>query len=423
MCFTTSSYPRYKGDPAGSFIHELARHLVNGGHRVCVVAPHYPGAKRCEIIDEVSVYRFKYFMPATQQRLAYGAMYVSAEQQPVVAFQLIPYILSMMNEALKVCKEQNVEIVISFWAFPQGLVCMMIKRLLGLPFVVRLFPVEVSLSLNKYTIAIPILKLILSNADLVIPNSNYTKNLMRKLQFSVKNVLIVREGVDIKRFNSSISGDEVRLLHNLKDEFLLLTVARLIERKGIKYLVQAMKHILQMHPDTVLIIVGEGPQRSKLTSLTERLDIDKNVIFIGRVSDKDLPHYYAAADAFVLPAIVDSRGDTEGLGVVLLEAMATGKPVIASNVGGIPEVVVDGKTGILVHERDSQTLSKAIIDLIENSDRIQMFGRNARLHVTENFGWTRITKEFEESLRRCLRRSCRTKNWRKIKMEEKYALT
>lgn len=408
VCFITSSYPRYKGDFAGSFVHELARHLVMLGHEIFVVAPHYPGSKGCEIIDDVCIHRFKYFIPATQQRLAYEAFYVSVKQQPAVIFQAIPYMLSMINKALKICMQRNIEIVVIFWAFPQGLVGTMIKRVLGLPFVVRLFPAEISLSLNKYTIVIPILKLILSNADLVIPNSNYTKNLMWRLEVSVKNVLTVKEGVDVEKFNPLVSGDEVRLQYSLEDKILLLTVARLIERKGIRYLIEAMRHALQKHPNSVLIIVGEGPEKEYLTALAKKLGIRKNVIFVGKVSDADLPNYYASADVFVLPSIVDSKGSTEGLGVVLLEAMAMGKPVIASNVGGIPEVVVDGKTGILIPERDPQALSKVIIDLIENSDRIQMFGKNARLHVTENFGWTRITKEFEESLRRCVRRSCRT---------------
>lgn len=393
ICFITSSYPRYKGDATSPFVHESARHLVMLGHKVWVVTPHYPGAKRCELMDGVSVHRFRYFMPASQQRLgAYGAMYTSIEQQPSVIFQAILYVWFMVIEALKVCKRQDIEIVVSFWAFPQGLAGIVIKKMLGLPFVVRLNAVEISLSLSKYTFIIPFLKSILTNADLVIPNSTYTKNLMYELKALTRNVLTIREGTDIERFNLSISGNNVKLSYNLGNKFLLLTVARLVERKGIEYLIYAMKYVLSKHPECVLIVIGEGPLKQKLMELAKGLGIEKNIIFISKVSDKALPYYYAAADVFVLPSIA------EALGVVLLEAMATGKPVIASRVGGIPEVAIDGKTGILVPKKSPQALSNAIISLMEDRNTLQMLGRNARFHIIEKFSWTRIAKEFEEAL-------------------------
>ncbi|MEK6837350.1 MAG: glycosyltransferase family 4 protein, partial [Nanoarchaeota archaeon] len=116
--------------------------------------------------------------------------------------------------------------------------------------------------------------------------------------------------------------------------------------------------------------------------------------FAGSIPNTDLPSFYKAADVFVLPSIIDSKGDTEGLGVVLLEAIAAGTPVVASNVGGIPDVITSNKTGLLVGQKNPAALSKAIVSLLKNSWLRKRFGTAAKIRVEKNFSWEKIAAEF-----------------------------
>ncbi len=142
----------------------------------------------------------------------------------------------------------------------------------------------------------------------------------------------------------------------------------LIERKGFEYLIRAMPHVLEEHANARLKIVGSGPMESELKELIYELELGDEVEIVKNVSDDELLIAYNSSDLFVLPSIVDSQGNTEGLGVVLLEAMACRLPVIGSDVGGIPDIIQDGNTGILVPEKDIDELFRSITYSIKNEN-------------------------------------------------------
>jgi glycosyltransferase involved in cell wall biosynthesis len=172
----------------------------------------------------------------------------------------------------------------------------------------------------------------------------------------------------------------------------------LVERKGIKNLVQAMPRILTTMPKVMLVVVGDGPERDRLKEEVRRLGLSGNVIFAGKVAENKLLRLYEISDVFVLPAIVDSDGNTEGLGVVLLEAMSTQKPVVASRVGGIPEVVVHKQTGILVEPGNPDELARAITYLLKNDQISVKMGRKGRQRAEQIFDWNLIASSFLELL-------------------------
>jgi glycosyltransferase involved in cell wall biosynthesis len=172
----------------------------------------------------------------------------------------------------------------------------------------------------------------------------------------------------------------------------------LVERKGIKNLVQAMPRILTTMPKVMLVVVGDGPERDRLKEEVRRLGLSGNVIFAGKVAENKLLRLYEISDVFVLPAIVDSDGNTEGLGVVLLEAMSTQKPVVASRVGGIPEVVVHKQTGILVEPGNPDELARAITYLLKNDQTSVKMGRKGRQRAEQIFDWNLIASSFLELL-------------------------
>jgi glycosyltransferase involved in cell wall biosynthesis len=174
---------------------------------------------------------------------------------------------------------------------------------------------------------------------------------------------------------------------------IILNVGRLIDWKGTIHLIDAIPMVLQHAPDTRLLIIGSGPEKEHLVQRTHELSLEEKVKFLGKVNDDDLVAYYHAADIFVLPS-VNKSGKTEGLGVVLLEAMASGCPVIGSNVGGIPDIITDGENGFLVPEQDPSALADRIIQIISDADLREKFQKDGYARIQESFTWDKIAERF-----------------------------
>ena len=174
----------------------------------------------------------------------------------------------------------------------------------------------------------------------------------------------------------------------------ILFTGRLIERKGVEYLIKAMPLILGQRP-AMLQITGNGDQRKNLECLANSLGLRDSVQFLGFVTNQQLDELYAKCDVYVNPSIVDSRGDTEGLGVTALEAFAHGRPVVASAVGGITDVVKHQKTGLLVPEKDEGALARAILEVLADPSRASSLAAAGLQHARQWFDWERITDRLE----------------------------
>src|SRR2546429_4998362 len=172
----------------------------------------------------------------------------------------------------------------------------------------------------------------------------------------------------------------------------VLFLGRLVERKGVSHLVDAVSLLPLAGVDVRLVIVGDGPERARIEARIREKRLDGRVAVRGKVSDAELQAAYAAADAFVLPAVVDRRGDTEGLGVVLLEAMNHRVPVIASAIGGITDIVEDGVSGLLVPPGDATALAAALGRLARAPDLAAGLGEAGYRRLRERFSWDAITR-------------------------------
>jgi glycosyltransferase involved in cell wall biosynthesis len=396
VCILTSSFPRYEGDPVSPFLYELCKHLVKIGHEIHVVAPHYLGAPKFEKMKDINVHRFVYFRPKKLQILAYGNRMPSNIAESKLAKLLIPfYIASLLKKTFTVIKRFRIDVVVAFWAIPQGIVGVISKKITRKPLLTRIFPVELALAKSKYKFCQPLLRAVIAESDVVIPNSDYTSRRLLGLDCSPKKVKVIPPGVDFKKFGQNIVSPELPQRYGIKKgDKVVLSVGRLVERKGFRYLIRAMRHLQSSSPSVKLLIVGSGPMETHLKSLTTKMKLEDRVTFAGEVTEKELLTCYSRADIFVLPSIVDSKGDTEGLGVVLLEAMATGKPVVATNVGGVPEAVAHKETGLLIQQRNSIALKRAIQTILSNPTLSNALGTNGRKWVRRNFDWPIIAKKF-----------------------------
>ena len=204
--------------------------------------------------------------------------------------------------------------------------------------------------------------------------------------------------------------------HPINNKFKILFVGRHIERKGIRYLIEAAKYLPRESFEIRIVGVGDLTEQLKMqadalchpelyetknfssqvelcplgSSETESKDLPAEIIFTGKLSPEALASEYKTANVFTLPAIVDSKGDTEGLGVVLIEAMELGLPIVASNVGGIPDVVIDGETGILVPEKDPEALASAYKRLAAEPELVKHLLAGAQKRINECFTWDGI---------------------------------
>ena len=220
----------------------------------------------------------------------------------------------------------------------------------------------------------------------------YSKKSKLLSRYSEK-VVVIQNGVDTTRFNPRVDGEEVRQRYGLGQSRVALFVGALTTwhaYKGVDVLLRAFKNASEKQANFKLLIVGSGNLMGKYRSMAQELGISSSVVFAGKVSDEELPKYYAACDFAILP----SKDSSEGFGLVLLEAMACGKAVIGSQVGGIVEVITDGVNGLLAEPNDVEALARAIRNLFDDDQKRAMMGQFGR-RFAESHDWSAVAQKVE----------------------------
>lgn len=238
----------------------------------------------------------------------------------------------------------------------------------------------------------------LRNADVVVAVSRSTaENALAVYPFLKDKMEIVLNSVDDSRFNTHNDGVTYRKRSGFGESPVALYVGRLTVTKGIRFLVESFKEVILKVPDAKLAIAGSGSkyEEADIKSRIKALGLENCVIFLGQVSEEELPEVYAASDVVVLPSLV------EGFGLVLLEGMAAGRPVVASRLGPIEEIVTDGEEGYLVPKGDAQALAKAISSILVDKNLRNKMGSAARKKVEEKFSkkvWATQMREIYQEL-------------------------
>jgi glycosyltransferase involved in cell wall biosynthesis len=289
------------------------------------------------------------------------------------------YIVIGLFQAVLFCRKERFDLLHVHWPFPHGIWGYVAGKLSHTPMVLTFHGAELLLS-RKFGFVKYFIRHSVKHAKAVICNSTYTAR--EVAQLTGKKAFVIPFGSTV-----SLKPTVTAETKPVKD---LLFVGRLIERKGLEHLIRALPLVEEKLP-VHLHVVGDGNMADTWKLLVREMGLDGKITFYGVIPNDQLESLYASADVFVLPAIVDHRGDTEGLGVVLVEALSFGVPVVASAVGGIPDVVIDEKTGLLVPQKDPPALAEAIIRILTDPGLATVLAKGGLAHAQQYFNWDRIT--------------------------------
>lgn len=375
----STSYPRRTGDYAGNFVHNLCRGLTEAGIEVQVISPREKNEPKEDVIDGINIKRFDYF---PLQSLAYGSGMAEKITGLTGLIQLPFFLLSFTINALR--HAQSHDIIHCQWALSciPGLIA---ARIFGKPVVATFHGAEIYSGKFK-----GIVKYVGEKTDALIFNSTYTQSRALKSMTPRKHIVIPPTTITTNKRERPARVDVTKELGIPPEKKAVFAVGRLVKRKGFNYLIDAAPMI---DDKAFIIIGGGGEEKDNLMSQVKEKQLRDKIRFTGRLPDEDMEKYYNSCDVFVLPAIVDSRGDTEGLGLVLVEAGYRGKPVVASSVGGIPDIVEDGENGFLVKEKNPGELAEKINLLLKDRKLNKKMGESGARIAEKKFSQKATTEK------------------------------
>ena len=355
------TFPRFEGDSAAPFMGNLASSLYKYLENLFVLIPY---DSKIKLSRGYKIETFKYALINRFQLLGYSRTLEDDKKIKWYVYLLSPlYIFFGFYSLLKLVRFNKIDIISAHWIIPNGFIAFLVTRFYKIPYFVTIPGSDVYLS-GKNRLFYIMTKLAAENAKVVISDNLKYLNQLYKLGIKPKETRIINYGVDINSFKIKKKDKDLMLEHNLlDDDFIVLGVGRIVQKKGFVYLVRAVKNLKKKIKNFKLIIVGDGNQKALLEKECIKYKIDKEVIFPGMINYNVLSKYYNLADVFVMPSIKDDSGNIDASPVALMEAMLSGLMVVITK-GTIEESLgKNNKFLRFVKERNSQQISRAIEEL------------------------------------------------------------
>lgn len=359
------------------YTHQVAQHLYMAGDDIMVLSKKMDNDKEFDSTCQYKITRYDFPKSGSNRLHRYWYRY-----------------RTIVNAA----KTHSTDIIISNCLSGEAHVCWFASKVLNLPYCVFTHGLEIN---RKVGLRGKIKRnLGIRGANKVFCNSSFTQGVVKKLGVLPGRIAILPPGISNSfLINSTKSSDyDIKEELGLKKKKIVLTLSRLIERKGIDKTLEAIVLVRHEIPDVVYVIAGDGPYRYTLEELAKKLKLQDNIIFTGYISEDKKAHYYNAADVYVMPNRELENGDVEGFGIVFLEANAYGKPVIGGRSGGVVDAIIDGKTGLLVNPIDIEEIASAIIRLLSNKGYARQLGFKGRKRVERDFNWEVIVSRMRIEL-------------------------
>lgn len=386
----SSTYPRWASDTEPGFVHELSKRLTSS-FEVHVICPHAKDAFIYEVLHGVHVHRFRYAPSFIETLVNDGGMMENIKSMPLKAILLFPFLFGMGIAIYRSLRKIKPDVIHAHWIIPQGVVLATVGLFIKLPPVFLTSHGGDLFSLNGH-IFLYLKRWALKKINKMSVVSDAMRERVLKLNFPPKNVSVIPMGVD---FNSIFTPDD----KISREPYRILFVGRLVEKKGLIYLVRALKDVKKQFPTAHLQIVGGGPVETIIKAEVSRLELTNSVQWLGALPQVLLPSHYRQASVFVAPFVVADSGDQEGLGLVALEAIACECPVIVGNVDATKSFysIEDGLVE-LVNSKDVEMLSNAIKNTFLDMDHALKKAKKIRKVYVESMSWNVIAKSYSDEL-------------------------
>jgi glycosyltransferase involved in cell wall biosynthesis len=391
-----TAFPRSPDDVITPWLVELLRRLRAAGHEVEVFTSAYRGGGNRQF-EGLAVHRFRYF-PAAWEDLTHDEAVPERLKRGWRYRLAVPcYLLGGMLGIWRLCRRRRYDVVHVHWPMPHALFGWVARAAGGARLVTTFYGVELRWVKSTMPWLRPFLARAATSSDRAVAISQYTAREIREVADVPVTVIPYTTGLR-DAAPAAAATPSARPAVDRSRGFTILFVGRLVARKGIPTLIEAARRLRATLPIRV-VVIGEGPERPAIEALVAQAGLDGVVELRGRVPQDALARAYQEAGALALPAIVDARGDTEGLGVVLLEAMSFGTPVVASGIGGITDIVVHDQTGLLVPPGDPVALAGAIERLARDPALRQRLAHAGLRRFRDDFSWPALVQRWDDLYR------------------------
>lgn len=375
ILITTTTLPRWENDSEAPFVLNMAREL-NKYFSVTILAPHAPNSKKMERLKGIEIIRFPYWFEK-KQTLCYGeGMLPNYKKSKINKFQTITLCVAEYKAIHRLIRKKKIDLIIAWWAIPQGAIAGQIKHETKIPYILVTPGTDIHGIKNKFFNSL--IDYALKYADRRVVLSSYSKERIKELGYDSEVIpLGINLGIVKKRRPKNI-------------RFTILCVGRLTEQKGFQYVIKSLRYIKR---NVTLNIIGEGDYIKELEQIAKEENVENKVKFLGPKSNDQLIKYYLHTKVFIMPSI-----GFEALGLVAIEAMRLGVPVIASEIGGIPDIVKNNETGLLVPERDPKAIAEKVNLLFDDILLSKHLSKKGKEHIKDNFVWREIGKKWKTTV-------------------------
>lgn len=380
----THNYIRFRGDHAGLFVHILSEGLLKSGHKVFILAPHQSKLKTKEILDGVEIHRFRYALPKLE-RLAYtGNMHELVAKSWINKFVFLSFLFSFITSAIDLVFRKKVDVICAQWWIPGGLIGYLVSLLTKKPLIVTAHGTDIRI-LEKSKFFSNLASLVFKRAKYITTVSSFLKNnLTHRIKLNAEKVTVIPMPVTPKTFNPSPLPKEKKKK--------MLCVARFTQQKGLEFFIRACGILKDKGIDFEAQIVGEGPLKDHLQEEINRANLGDQVSLVKIMPQEKLNQLYAESYLCVLPSI------DEGFGLVLVEAQLCKRPVIGTKSGGIPNIIEDEKTGLLVPPRDHLSLASAMERILTDEKLAGNLAEAGYRSALEKFSPEVIQRKYQQVL-------------------------
>lgn len=380
ICFLSPIYPIASDKRLGIFVHEQAKYIKKKGHEVHVITLGYPEDKSYEKRDGVIIHRVR----------------ISKS----VPFRNFLLILLLSEKLILLNKKYNFDIINAHFVGRLTILIGIITKFIKKPLILTAYGIGLLADkglggiLNKVYLSFPIRIVCVSNYVAKLAEHHAKKNM----------ISVINLGVDTEKLKPTKTIHEFKNELGIKNEKVLLSIAGLVPRKGIDIIIKSLPIIIKSCPKIRYFVIGRGSEKGNLHKLVNELKLEKYVVFIEYVSEKDLANYYNICDIFILMSrTIKEKEGVEGLGMVYMEAAYMGKPVIAGKSGGTGDAVIDGLTGYRIKPTDKKEVVNKVVSLLKNYSLRKRLGSNGKKRILKELVWEhysyKLIKVYESVLK------------------------